>query len=381
MPPAASRSTRLIAWAVIAATVAISAYSLWQQQQSAQQSLQPVGGIIAQQLADAAAPLVLDGDQLSLQALSAKLSNSRQVRHVAIYDLDNNLLAQSGKPRLRSGDVRANAAITLQNQVVGHARVALRGGHSGVFSATQTLMLLCLGSAFVCLLLLTRRQSSDAAPEPDEAAAIDRPTTRAHVEHAFVAVELLQFPMLRKRLNEDTLYEYIATFQHWLRRVADLYHAEISIEDRGYTLTLQDADSENLASQAVQCAYTMSEVLKDANPQRKRAGELMFDMRLGVHMATRRSNDDEVLQQLYLQEAERAAWQACEAKASGSISLTHSVTKLKCACAMQLEDNDEDSAQLVDLIDTVKVQLGEQIRHVLQNSRAFQDSTSTKSTF
>lgn len=377
MPPPANRSTRLIAWAVIAVATAISAYSLWQQQQSAQQTLQPVGRIIAQQLADAAAPLVLDGDQLSLQALSAKLSNSREVRHVAIYDLDNKLLAQSGKPRLRSGDVRANAAVTLQNQVVGHTQVALRGGHSGAFSATQTLVLLCLGSSFVCLLLLTRRAQNQAVIEPGKAAVADQPMELSSVEHAFVAVELLQFKLLRRRLNEDTLYEYIATFQHWLRRVADLYNAEISVEDRGFTLTLQGPDGENLASQAVRCAYTMNEVLNDANPRRKQAGELMFDMRVGVHMATRRNDDDEVLQQLHLQEAERVAWQACEGKASGSISLTHSVTKLKCARAMRLEDNSGDSAQLVDLIDPVKLQLGEQIRQVLQSSRELQDSTST----
>ncbi len=377
MPPPADRSTRMIAWAVIAAATAVSAYSMWQQQQSEQQNLQPVSRIIAQQLADAAAPLVLDGDQLSLQALSAKLSNSRQIRHVAIYDLDNDLLAQSGKPRRRSSDVRANATITLQNQVVGHTRVALRGGQSGAFSATQTLILLCLGSSFVCLLLLTRRAPKQALIEPGEAAVADQPMAVGNVEHAFVAIELLQFKLLRRRLNEDTLYEYIATFQHWLRQVADLYQAEISVEDRGFTLTLQDPDSENLASQAVQCAYTMNAVLNDANPRRKQAGELMFDMRVGVHLATRRNDDDEILQQLYLQEAERAAWQACEGKASSSINLTNSITELHCARAMQLEENSGDSVQLIDLVEPVKRQLSEQIRHLLQNPHDHRDSTST----
>ncbi len=377
MPPPANRSVRLIAWVVIAATTAISVYSLWQQRQSAQQNLQPVSLIIAQQLADAAAPLVLDGDQLSLQALSAKLSKSRQIRHVAIYDLNNDLLAQSGKPRVRSSDVLANGTITLQNQILGHTQVALRGGVSGDFSATQTLMLLCLGSSFVCLLLLTRRPLDQVAAEPDAAPPADQPVVQADVEHAFVAVELLKFPLLRKRLNEDTLYEYIATFQHWLRRVADLFDAEISVENRGFTLTLQAADSEHLATQAVQCAYTISEILNDANPKRKQAGELVFDMRAGVNIATRRSHDDEVLQQLYVQEAERAAWQACEGKASGSISLTHSVARLASTAAMQLEDDSDDSMRLVDLAESTKLKLGEQIRQVLQNSRELQDSTST----
>ncbi len=377
MPPPANRSLRLIAWAVIAASTVISAYSLWQQQQSAQQNLQPVSLIIAQQLADAAAPLVLDGDQLSLQALSAKLSKSRLIRHVAIYDLDNDLLAQSGKPRLRSSDILANGTITLQNEIVGHTQVALRGGGSGAFPATQTLIFLCLGSSFVCLLLLTRRPLDRKVAEPDAHTAANQPIVPAYVEHAFVAVELLKFPLLRKRLNEDTLYEYIATFQHWLRRVADLFAAEISVENRGFTLTLQAADKEHLAAQAVQCAYTMNEVLNDANPKRKQAGELIFEMRIGVNIATRRSNDDAVLQQLYVQEAERAAWQACEGKVSGSVSLTHSVAKLKCANTMQLEDNSDDSMQLVDLADSTKFKLGEQIRQVLQHSRKLQDSTST----
>lgn len=334
--------------------------------------------IIAQQLADAAAPLVLDNDQVSLQALSAKLSRSVQVRHVAIYDLNNDLLAQSGKARLRSTDVLANATINLQNRVLGHTRVALRSvGQGGAFSATQTLVLLCLGSSFVCLLLLTRRPRNQTLAQSSGIPASGQPVIQSNVEHAIVAVELLQFPLMRKRLNEDTLYEYIATFQHWLRRVAALYNAEISLEDRGFTLTLQHSDCEQLASQAVQCAYTLNEVLNDANPRRKKAGELIFDMRVGVHMATRHSNGDEVLQQLYLQEAERTAWQACEAKASGTISLTPSVSTLQCAKAMQLEDNNDDSKQLVDLVDSVKLKLGEQIRQVLQNSRELQDSIST----
>ena len=378
MPPPVNRPVRLLAWAVIATTLAVSVFSLWQQRQAAQQSLQPASLIIAQQLADAAAPLVLDRDQLSLQALGAKLSTNRQIRHVAIYDINNDLLAQSGKPRLHSSDVIANGTITLQNEIVGHTQVALRGGNSADFSATQTLMLLSLGSSFVCLLLLTRQPLVQTlAEEPAAAPLTEQPVVKATVEHAFVAVELLQLPLLRKRLNEDTLYEYIATFQHWLRRVAGYFDAAISVENRGFTLTLQASDSEHLAAQAVQCAYTMNEVLNDANPKRKKAGELMFDMRIGVNMATRRNKDDAVLQQLYVQEAERAAWQACEGKASGSISLTHSVAKLKCAHTMQLEDNSDDSLQLVDLADSIKLELSEQIRQVLQNSREIQDSTST----
>lgn len=379
MPLPANRATRLLAWTVIAAAIAISAYSLWQQQQSAQHSLHPASLIIAQQLADAAAPLVLDNDQLSLQALSAKLSKHDQIRHIAIYDLNNELLAQSGKVRRSSADVLANATITLQNRVLGYVRVALRNRHGGAFSATQTLMMLCLGSAFLCLLLLTRRPPAEqTAAQPSETAGSSTMAEIGAVDHAIVAVELLQFPMMRKQLNEDTLYEYIATFQHWLRRVADLYAAEISVGDRGFTLTLANTDCEQLASRAVQCAYTLNEVLNDANPRRKKAGELVFELRVGVHMATRHSNGDEVLQQLYLQEAERTAWQACEGKASGTINLTRSVSKLQCARAMQLEDNhNDDSMQLVDLVDSVKLKLGEQIRQVLQNSRNLQDSIST----
>lgn len=379
MPSSTNRSTRILAWTVIAAATAISAYSLWQQQESTQRDLQPASLIIAQQLADAAAPLVLDRDQLSLQALSAKLSQHDQIRHVAVYDLNNKLLAQSGKARLSGTDVLANAPITLQNRVLGYTRVALRNRHSGAFSATQTLMLLCLGSAFVCLLLLTRRPPANvAATQSNKAPAPHPPVNPATVDHAIVAVELLQFPTMRKQLNEDTLYEYIATFQHWLRRVAGLYDAEISVADRGFTLTLEHTDCEQLATQAVQCAYTLNEVLNDANPRRKKAGELIFDMRVGVHMAARHGNDDEVLQQLYLQEAERAAWQACDSKASGTISLTRSLSKLQCAKAMQLQDNNsDDSMQLVDLVDSVKLKLGEQISQVLQHSRELQDSIST----
>lgn len=367
----------MLAWIVITVTTAVSGYSLWQQQQSARQALQPVSVIIAQQLADAAAPLVLDKDQLSLQALSARLSRHRQVRHVAIYDLDNQPLAQSGKARLRGSDVLANAGITFQNQLLGHTRVALRGTHGGVFSATQTLMLLCLGSAFICLLLLTRRPAEQAEAKPETLQPAQQPAAGSAGLHAVIAVELLQFPLLRQRLNEDTLYEYIATFQRWLRRVAEIYGAEISVADRGFTLLLQHADSEQLGSEATHCAYTLNTVLEIANPQRKQDGDLVYDARMGVHIATRRSNGDEVRQQLYLQEAERTAWQVCEGKANHSINLTPSVASLHCAAAMQLQHSSDDNVQLLALEDAVELKLNEQARQVLQRAIAHQDSMVT----
>jgi len=79
------------------------------------------GESTAIQVADHLADYVIEGDVLSLNVISSRLTREASLAFVAVYDDNNRLIAQSGKSG--NGAVTYAADITFQDSLVGSVRV------------------------------------------------------------------------------------------------------------------------------------------------------------------------------------------------------------------------------------------------------------------
>ena len=84
---------------------------------------QHFGEATAAQLSDFLAHYVIAGDILSLNVITTKISENRQVSFVAVYDEMDHLIAQSGRPE--GGTTFFTNEITFQDSVIGYVRVAI----------------------------------------------------------------------------------------------------------------------------------------------------------------------------------------------------------------------------------------------------------------
>ena len=84
---------------------------------------QHFGEATAAQLSDFLAYYVIAGDILSLNVITTKISENRQVSSVAVYDEMDHLIAQSGRPEGRT--TFFTNEITFQDSVIGYVRVAI----------------------------------------------------------------------------------------------------------------------------------------------------------------------------------------------------------------------------------------------------------------
>jgi hypothetical protein len=81
------------------------------------------GESTATQVADHLADYVIEGDVLSLNVISSRLTREASLAFVAVYDDNNRLIAQSGKAG--NNTITYAADITFQDSLVGSVRVAV----------------------------------------------------------------------------------------------------------------------------------------------------------------------------------------------------------------------------------------------------------------
>lgn len=371
------KKAKIIVLGLLSLVVISSSASIWQQQRNSNKLLQPLGNVVAKQIATSAAPHLLDNDAISIQALASASTENKSVLHTAIYNVRNQLVAQSGKASLINSGLQVSSAITLQDQLLGYTRVtlatttrpALRSQWLSLFAAIAGLT-----AMYAAASLLRRPEHEETdTPAPIEIAANDEPiksiytqTFEAQGPYAVIAVELLQLTLMRKQLTEDTLFDYLTTFEFWLQQVAKLFDAQIQISETGFILflneeSLSDAD-DNIATRALQCAYALNTVLSEANKQRMSNSEPAFEARLGVHTGTAEGNDAKLLRDLLVHDAQRQAWQVCQSKPSTSISVSPSVIDMHVHKEIILSQRSEQrSAELR----SVSIVMERSIRHQL----------------
>ncbi|MEM8496996.1 MAG: hypothetical protein AAF542_03175 [Pseudomonadota bacterium] len=340
--PNSGRPTWFIAGLVaIILAMLTNALAIWKYNDDKDRITSPLAELIGTQLADAAAPLVLSNNQLSLQALARKATQDDTVAHAAFYNVRNELLAQAGRRSMAEQGKQVRKEISMQDRLLGYTRLSLLPPQPGFFH-TGLLNILCALLTLAGLLMLVRsvwQKPAVAAEEQRSSPSLLDKQSREESyeqllepegEYGIIAVELLQLPLMRKQLSEDTLYEYLTTFEHWLEQVARLYTAEIRVGETGFTLSLKtvellDERGEQLVARTTCCAYALMKALNIANRQRSANSEPVFEARIGAHVSAPLQSDARLLRELYAQDAHRQAWQACAGKPAGTVSLSHSV--------------------------------------------------------
>lgn len=289
---------------LLSVALLLNALAAWRYSADLQTRTEPLADMLGEQLADAAAPLILSDNQISLQALAHKATRHPIVSHTAFYNVQNELLAQSGRSSMAGQGQQIRTAISLQDRLLGYSRIALAPQPAPTLNAgllnTLGALLGLLGLAALAYWLWSaankteKPKSSLLENQPDERyQQLPEPTG----EYGIIAVELLQLPLMRRQLSEDTLYEYLTTFEHWLEQVAELYCAAIRVGETGFTLSLSaddDADSANtgtgtdneqpplqLVERVSCCAFALMKAFSAANLQRSANSEPFMNPGLG----------------------------------------------------------------------------------------------------
>ncbi|MFK8019655.1 MAG: hypothetical protein AB8B86_07800 [Pseudomonadales bacterium] len=325
---------------LVALSVVSSIASIWMYSHDTAAITEPLSELVVSQLADAAAPLVLSDNQIGLQALAQKATRDDTVAHAAFYNVRNELMAQAGRASMAGSGLQVRREISMQKRLLGYARLSLTPPQPGIVN-TGLLVLVSTALGLLGLGLLVRAvwlsPRANTIERPKSALLEKQVYERDYQqleepagEYGIIAVELLQLPLMRKQLSEDTLYEYLTTFEHWLEQVSVLYAADIRVGETGFTLTLKeneifDAKGELLVARTTCCAYALMKALNAANRHRSNRSEPVFEARVGAHVSAPMQSDARLLRELYAQDAHRQAWQACVGKAAGTVNLSHSV--------------------------------------------------------
>lgn len=147
------------------------------------------GESTAAQVADHLADYVIEGDVLSLNVISSRLTREASLAFVAVYDDNNRLIAQSGKPG--SNNVTYAADITFQDSLVGSVRVAV--AHSEYTPAPVITGFVITYLAYLALLIwlapaiqdwLFNLEASTKQEDKDSQQAADDATDQLHVDKA-----------------------------------------------------------------------------------------------------------------------------------------------------------------------------------------------------
>ena len=320
------------------ASIITNVFTTLKQQSVENESITPVANLVARQLADSSAPLVLSDDLISLQALTRKIVEHDNVNYVAIYDLHNNLLSQSGRSSFANLGIQARAEVSIQSQLLGYVSLSIAPPVQPFIGPQLLSAIAAFAAVLTGLLYLQSRRTpaetiSNEAKQPRLMQSRQRLSSYQHLaepqgNYAIIAVELLQLPLMRRQLSENTLYEYLYNFEHWLQLIAQQYDAQIRVGDTGFTLVMDESQNPQSASLGTQCCYlsfTLIRVLNEANKLRNQTNKPVFEARIGSHISTPLNGEAKLLKQLYAQDAHRQAWQSCKGKLGDTVSMTPSV--------------------------------------------------------
>ena len=96
--------------------------------QTARLQSEEFGALLAEQSAENITELVLTNDLLSLNVVLSQLASAPSVTYAAVYNVDQQLIAEAGdaRSRNRQGVMRYAAAVDLQDSIVGVLEIAMQ---------------------------------------------------------------------------------------------------------------------------------------------------------------------------------------------------------------------------------------------------------------
>lgn len=295
-------------------TVNSTATALWNEQGRS-------GRLLSQQLADAAAPLALAHDRVSLSVLASRYDQHPAVSSLRLYDVQDELLATTGGD---NSDSRLfTAPLQLQQQALGRLELRLHSSSRADIlrlsmaniglSALLHLLLFLAG-----LLLMTRqpgsrqphgtpRQSASVspAPLPDTAATALTPPVATTPPAAPATCSLLHIALddangLLARVNAQMADDMLSLFDQLIDRAAQLYGGSVlsPFSPEGVLLRFNQDDAQEQEQHALAAAALFLQLVEASQQARRPHGLLCLGAKAGLMLSC--TENDDTLQQARL---------------------------------------------------------------------------------
>lgn len=258
------------------------------------------GVLLAQQLADASAPLALSRDMVSLSVLVGRYENRPGISSVRLYNANRELIAEAGTPR----DLGRlfTARMNLQQQALGQVELRLDSpsrsdivrenlGNIGLAALLHALV-------FLAGLVLSARTSarSGATPAgrtspvlpPAAAEPANNTTLPASVANAS-GITLLHVALddpngLLMRVSASMADEQLDLFDQFIDRAARLYGGEVAtpFSPEGVLVRFAQPDAFEREFQALTAAALFLRLVEDCAEERRQHGRLCLGARAGI---------------------------------------------------------------------------------------------------
>lgn len=266
------------------------------------------GSLLAQQLADAAAPMALARDMVSLSVLTSRYENRPGVTGVRLYNARQELIAETGDSGSRGR--LFTAKVQLQQQALGQVELRLASPTTGDISR---LSLGNIGISFLLhalmfmagLFLSPRTQDRQRGAIPLSASA-SRPaaapassdTTAVTPSEEPVRITLLHIALddpngLLTRVSVSMADELLSLFDQFIDRAARLYGGDVTMpfSPDGVLLRFSQADALEREFQAIAAGQLFLQLVEDSMEERRRHGLLCLSCKAGLLHDSDHSDD------------------------------------------------------------------------------------------
>lgn len=257
------------------------------------------GSLLVQQLADAAAPLALSRDMVSLSVLASRYEDRPGIRGVRLYNSQHELIAETGDS---GGDGRLfTTPISLQQQALGEVELRLDNPSRAdiVRHSMGNIVLSALlhGLIFIAGLFLRRNEPETRRGASPASNASVRTPEKEHVPPAAVATAsvtstestLLHIALddpneLLTRVNAGMADELLSLLDQFVDRAARLYGGEVAtpFSPAGVLVHFCQSDIQEREFHALAAARLFLQLIADSLEERRQYGHLCLGAKAGV---------------------------------------------------------------------------------------------------
>ncbi|HEX5277764.1 MAG TPA: hypothetical protein VFW42_08855 [Fluviicoccus sp.] len=252
----------------------------------ADRARQPVGELLAAQLASNAAPLLMNKDSVGLGLMADRFGKTPGVLNLKIVGADAQALATGGNAPTLSGQA-FQAPVTLEDKALGSVEVTLAGSPRGEIlrnSGWQMLTSLLLHVLFGSWLIWPERFRSlrvpilQPLPPLRRRGAVEAPAPEVVIElppaaSVFLQVALEDSKSLLQRVNASTADQMLVILEKLLARSARLYRGKVlhTFGPEGATVRFDGDDEADCLQRALSCGRLFLKLADTAYQQRRNA--------------------------------------------------------------------------------------------------------------
>lgn len=256
------------------------------------------GSLLVQQLADAAAPLALSRDMVSLSVLASHYDGRPGISSVRLYNSQHELIAETGatgdEGRLFASPIR------LQQQALGEVELRLgtlsradivRHSMGNILISALLHGLIFLAGLFLRQQAQVPVRGATAATHRPPSPAPQAPATPAtkHHEVAASSTSLLHIALddpnsLLTRVNAGMADELLSLLDQFVDRAARLYGGEVStpFSTEGVLVSFQQENAQEREFHALAAARLFLQLIADSMEERRQYGRLCLGAKAGV---------------------------------------------------------------------------------------------------